>query len=135
MEEQLRDHRVIGREQELFFFHALSPGSAFFLPRGAVIYNRLMHMMRGEYQKRGYHEVITPNIFNMQLWHTRYASVTGLFCTDSRSLLTLVRTPADTHSITERTCSSSTLTSLKEEEQEQEQEKEKEKEATVAATP
>eukprot|EP01126_Amoeba_proteus_P032681 TRINITY_DN3189_c0_g1_i4.p1 TRINITY_DN3189_c0_g1~~TRINITY_DN3189_c0_g1_i4.p1 ORF type:complete len:542 (-),score=119.22 TRINITY_DN3189_c0_g1_i4:103-1728(-) len=65
-----RDHRVQGRQQELFFFHALSPGCAFFLPRGAKIYNRLMEFIRSEYRKRGYTEVITPNMFNKNLWET-----------------------------------------------------------------
>jgi len=36
-----RDHRNIGRQQELFFFHPYSPGSAFFLPHGARLYNTL----------------------------------------------------------------------------------------------
>lgn len=34
------------QEQELFFFHALSPGSCFFLPRGAHIYNTLIDFIR-----------------------------------------------------------------------------------------
>ena len=41
-----RDHRKIGREQELFFFNDLSPGSCFFLPHGARIYNTLIELMR-----------------------------------------------------------------------------------------
>ena len=41
-----RDHRKIGREQELFIFHELSPGSCFFLPRGAHIYNTLVEFIR-----------------------------------------------------------------------------------------
>ena len=41
-----RDHRKIGREQELFFFHDLSPGSCFFLPHGTRIYNTLVELMR-----------------------------------------------------------------------------------------
>ncbi|KAL6056366.1 hypothetical protein STEG23_016524 [Scotinomys teguina] len=41
-----RDHRKIGKEQELFFFHDLSPGSCFFLPRGAFIYNTLTDFIR-----------------------------------------------------------------------------------------
>lgn len=65
-----RDHRKIGKEQELFFFHELSPGSCFFLPRGAHIYNTLMNFVRDEYKKRGFSEVITPNMFNAKLWQT-----------------------------------------------------------------
>ena len=41
-----RDHRVLGVQQELFFFHQLSPGSCFFLPLGARIYNNLVTFMR-----------------------------------------------------------------------------------------
>ncbi|KAK0173722.1 hypothetical protein PV328_006875 [Microctonus aethiopoides] len=65
-----RDHRKIGRDQELFFFHEFSPGSCFFQPRGAHIYNTLIELIRTEYKKRGYQEVITPNIFNSKLWQT-----------------------------------------------------------------
>ncbi|ORX45489.1 threonyl-tRNA synthetase [Hesseltinella vesiculosa] len=64
-----RDHRKIGREQELFFFHDLSPGSAFMLPHGARIYNALMDMIKEQYRVRGFTEVMTPNMFNMKLWH------------------------------------------------------------------
>ncbi|XP_021064467.1 threonine--tRNA ligase, cytoplasmic [Mus pahari] len=65
-----RDHRKIGRDQELYFFHELSPGSCFFLPKGAYIYNTLMEFIRSEYRKRGFQEVVTPNIFNSRLWMT-----------------------------------------------------------------
>ncbi|KAH9910130.1 uncharacterized protein BXZ73DRAFT_84019, partial [Epithele typhae] len=51
-----RDHRKIGKEQELFFFHDASPGSCFFLPHGTRIYNTLLELMRSEYFKRGYQE-------------------------------------------------------------------------------
>lgn len=65
-----RDHRKLGQSQDLFFFHELSPGSCFFLPRGAHIYNTLVEFIRGEYRKRGYQEVISPNIYNKKLWLT-----------------------------------------------------------------
>ena len=63
-----RDHRALGTKQELFFFHNLSPGSAFWMPHGARIYNRLMEFIKEQYWQRGYEEVISPNIFNLQLW-------------------------------------------------------------------
>ncbi|KAJ2759477.1 threonyl-tRNA synthetase, partial [Coemansia nantahalensis] len=63
-----RDHRKIGREQELFFFHELSPGSAFFLPHGARIYNTLTNFIRERYWQRGFEEVVSPNMFNVKLW-------------------------------------------------------------------
>lgn len=65
-----RDHRKLGREQELFFFHELSPGSCFFQPKGAHIYNKLVELMREEYRKRGFQEVVSPNIYNSKLWKT-----------------------------------------------------------------
>ncbi|XP_056641861.1 threonine--tRNA ligase 1, cytoplasmic-like [Diorhabda sublineata] len=64
------DHRKIGREQELFFFHEMSPGSCIFQPRGAHIYNTLVNFIKKEYVKRGYQEVISPNIYNIKLWQT-----------------------------------------------------------------
>ena len=63
-----RDHRRIGKEQQLFFFHEFSPGCAFFLPHGARIYNKLVEFLRSEYVKRGFTEVHTPNLFNVNLW-------------------------------------------------------------------
>ncbi|XP_077569731.1 threonine--tRNA ligase 1, cytoplasmic [Stigmatopora nigra] len=65
-----RDHRKIGKDQELFFFHDLSPGSCFFLPRGAFIYNTLIEFIREEYWRRGFQEVASPNIYNSKLWET-----------------------------------------------------------------
>ncbi|XP_022156720.1 threonine--tRNA ligase, mitochondrial 1-like [Momordica charantia] len=64
------DHRLLGTKQELFFCHPLSPGSWFFLPHGARIYNKLMEFMRAQYKDRGYEEVLSPNMYNMQLWET-----------------------------------------------------------------
>ncbi|TKS69764.1 putative threonine--tRNA ligase 2, cytoplasmic [Collichthys lucidus] len=65
-----RDHRKIGKDQELFFFHDLSPGSCFFMPRGAYIYNTLTEFIRDEYWRRGFQEVASPNIYNSKLWET-----------------------------------------------------------------
>ncbi|TCD62131.1 threonyl-tRNA synthetase [Steccherinum ochraceum] len=65
-----RDHRKIGKEQELFFFNDMSPGSCFWLPHGTRIYNTLVEMLRSEYFKRGYQEVISPNMYNNKVWET-----------------------------------------------------------------
>ncbi|GLE01024.1 hypothetical protein PINS_up009837 [Pythium insidiosum] len=64
-----RDHRRLGLSEELFFFHQLSPGSGFWLPHGAAIYFKLLKFIRAQYRARGYTEVITPNVFNMELWN------------------------------------------------------------------
>ncbi len=42
------------QDQDLFFFHELSPGSCFFQPKGAHIYNKLVRFMQDEYWKRGF---------------------------------------------------------------------------------
>jgi len=63
-----RDHRRIAAKQELVMFHDLSAGSAFWLPHGTRIYNTLINFMKGHYWKRGFNEIITPNIFNLDLW-------------------------------------------------------------------
>lgn len=63
-----RDHRKIGQELQLFMFHEWSPGSPFFLPKGAIIYNELLKFIREQYWKREYMEVITPQMFNKALW-------------------------------------------------------------------
>jgi len=67
-EAKKRDHRLIGMKQELFFFHELSPGSCFFLPHGARIYNKLMEHIKVGYRERGFNEVVTPNMYNIDLW-------------------------------------------------------------------
>ncbi|HXX92279.1 MAG TPA: threonine--tRNA ligase [Planctomycetota bacterium] len=67
-EAKKRDHRKLGQELELFMFHDWSPGAVFFLPRGAVIYNELVAFIREEYRKRGFQEVVTPQLYNKGLW-------------------------------------------------------------------
>ena len=56
-------------KQELVMFHELSAGSAFWLPHGARIYNKLIDFIKDHYWNKGYDELITPNIFNLDLWH------------------------------------------------------------------
>jgi threonyl-tRNA synthetase len=63
-----RDHRRLGRELDLFSFHQEAPASPFFHPRGAVVYNALVNLMRERYEEYGYEEVITPQIFDVELW-------------------------------------------------------------------
>jgi len=64
-----RDHRRIGKQQQLFFFDALtSPGSCFWTGHGARIYNRLQELMRAEYRARGFEEVMSPNIYSADLF-------------------------------------------------------------------
>mmetsp|Transcript_5769 Transcript_5769/g.11533 ORF Transcript_5769/g.11533 Transcript_5769/m.11533 type:complete len:796 (-) Transcript_5769:45-2432(-) len=80
-----RDHRRIAGKQDLIMFHDLSAGSAFWLPHGARIYNKLIDFIKAQYWKRGYDEVITPNIYNLDLWHTSGHAMhykDAMFCFD-----------------------------------------------------
>jgi len=52
----------------LFTWHHLSPGSTFFYPHGAIIYNKLAELIRKEYNVRGFTEVVSPNMYNHLLW-------------------------------------------------------------------
>lgn len=54
----------------MFHFDAASPGSAFFLPKGAHVYNKLIELMRREYRVRGFKEVVTPNLYKESLYKT-----------------------------------------------------------------
>ncbi len=65
-----RDHRKLGRELELFQMHPESPGSVFWLPKGAFIYNHLSEKVRKLNLDEGYHEVRTPLIYDSSLWQT-----------------------------------------------------------------
>ncbi|CAK6973537.1 threonine--tRNA ligase 1%2C cytoplasmic [Scomber scombrus] len=67
-EARRRDHRRIGTDQELFFFNDVSPGSCFFLPKGAHIYSTLTDFIKSEYRRRGFTEVVTPTLYSTALW-------------------------------------------------------------------
>ena len=67
---QSANHVKIGKEQQLFLTHELSPGSPFLLAHGTRIYNALQKLLRTEYHKRGYDEVQTPNMYDSCLWKT-----------------------------------------------------------------
>lgn len=68
--EELRkkDHRRLGRILDLFSFHPEAPASPFFHPRGAIVYNELLNLMREKYRAYGYDEVMTPQVFDVSLW-------------------------------------------------------------------
>ncbi len=69
-EAKKRDHRKVGKELDLINFHPMAPASPFFLPRGAAIYNGLIDYVRDLYDETDYQEVITPQIFDAELWYT-----------------------------------------------------------------
>ncbi len=68
-EAKKRDHRVLGKSLDLFFFHPVSPGAAFWTERGTSLVNDLQAYMR-ELQREDYQEIRTPLLYNKALWET-----------------------------------------------------------------
>src|SRR3954469_2357975 len=67
-EAKKRDHRRLGVQLDLYSFHDVSPGSAFWHPKGQMIWRTLEGAMRELQLRRGYQEVSTPIIADKRLW-------------------------------------------------------------------
>ena len=65
---RLRDHRKLGRELDLFLFSELSPGMPIWQPAGTQVWNELTELWRRENASRGYREVRTPILYDVELW-------------------------------------------------------------------
>jgi threonyl-tRNA synthetase len=65
-----RDHRRLGPQLGLFTFSDISPGSAFWLPKGTQVFNTLLQRSREMTLARGYDEVKTPLLYDSRLWET-----------------------------------------------------------------
>ena len=68
MSNQLKDHRQIGQEQELFFTDDIAPGASFWLPKGMVIFKELEKYIRELTEKAGYLETSTPIMVKSDLF-------------------------------------------------------------------
>jgi threonyl-tRNA synthetase len=68
-EAQKRDHRRLGKDLDLFSFHAEGAGFPFWHGRGMILYNTIMDYSRARHVEAGYQEVKTPMILNEELWH------------------------------------------------------------------
>ncbi len=68
-EAKRRDHRVLGKQLDLFSFNEAGPGFAFIHPKGMIIWNTIVGFWRGVHDKYGYQEIQTPIILNEELWH------------------------------------------------------------------
>jgi len=68
-EAKKRDHRVLGKQLDLFSFNEAGPGFAFIHAKGAIIWNAIVDFWRVVHDKYGYEEIRTPIILNEQLWH------------------------------------------------------------------
>jgi len=62
------DHRIIGKQMDLFSFSETAPGMVFWHNNGLIIYNELIELMRRELKKAGYQEIKTPEILDKKLW-------------------------------------------------------------------
>jgi threonyl-tRNA synthetase len=70
-EAKKRDHRVLGKQLDLFSIQELAgPGLIFWHPKGGIIRKQMEDWMREEYIKRGYSLVYTPHVMRKQLWQT-----------------------------------------------------------------
>ena len=68
-EAKKRDHRKLGRELDLFQIHPVSPGAAFWTPRGTTLYNTLVAFCQSR-QKADFLEIKTPLLYSKTLWET-----------------------------------------------------------------
>ena len=67
-EAEKRDHKKLGRELDLFSFHAESPGSAFWHPKGMIIWNEMEKFGKDLRTKYGFQEIQTPILAKNTLW-------------------------------------------------------------------
>ncbi len=69
-EARKRDHRVLGQRLDLFHLSEHSPGSPFWHPKGMVVWNVLEDLRRRENHARGYVEVKTPLLYDVDTYVT-----------------------------------------------------------------
>ncbi|MFZ5493094.1 MAG: threonine--tRNA ligase [Pseudomonadota bacterium] len=67
-EAEKRDHRRIGRQQQLFHQQDEAPGMVFWHPKGWALWQTVEQYMRGVYRRSGYQEVRCPQILDVSLW-------------------------------------------------------------------
>jgi len=66
-----RDHRLIGKQLDLFSIQELAgPGLVFWHPKGAIVRKVMEDWMRDECLRRGYQLVYTPHVARVNLWQT-----------------------------------------------------------------
>ncbi len=65
---ELRDHRKLGKEMDLFHIQEEAVGSIFWHPNGQVVFRSLENFIRSKILKQGYVEVKTPQLIDRSLW-------------------------------------------------------------------
>ena len=70
-EAEKRDHRKLGRELGIYMMDPMAGvGLPTYLPKGARVIRTLQEWLRRDLYERGYEEVITPHIYNAEVWKT-----------------------------------------------------------------
>ncbi|RYZ57736.1 MAG: threonine--tRNA ligase [Proteobacteria bacterium] len=67
-EAEKRDHRKLGRDMKLFFFHETAPGMPYWMPKGFALLNRLISWWREVHEREDYQEISSPIINAKKLW-------------------------------------------------------------------
>ncbi|MDC0074391.1 threonine--tRNA ligase [Alphaproteobacteria bacterium] len=67
-EAEKRDHRVLGKNMNLFHFQAEAPGAVFWHNKGWTLFQNLINFMRNKQNDAGYIEINTPDIMDISLW-------------------------------------------------------------------
>ncbi|MCA9488212.1 MAG: threonine--tRNA ligase [Nanoarchaeota archaeon] len=62
------DHRILGRQMDLFSFNDVAPGMVFWHNKGLTIYNELVKFWREQHLKSNYEEIRTPQVMDAKLW-------------------------------------------------------------------
>lgn len=62
------DHRVVGKQMNLFSFNEVAPGMPFYHNNGMIIINELLRYWREKHKEAGYEEVSTPLVMDKKLW-------------------------------------------------------------------
>lgn len=67
-EAKKRDHKILGPKLDLFMLREEAPGIPFILPKGMIVWNRLLDFWRECHRKYGYIEIKTPSMMIKSLW-------------------------------------------------------------------
>jgi threonyl-tRNA synthetase len=102
-EAKKRDHRRLGVQLDLFSFHDVSPGSAFWHPKGQRLWRTLETAMRELQERRGYQEISTPIVVSERLW--RQSGHWDLY----RDNMFLIESEGQTFSLKPMNCPESTF--------------------------
>ena len=102
-EAKKRDHRRLGTQLDLFSFHDVSPGGAFWHPKGWTLFNTLRDAMRDIQRRRGYQEIYTPPLVHEKLW--RQSGHWDLY----RDKMFIVEADDQTYSLKPMNCPESTF--------------------------